>query len=73
MNNCTICKNEIIGYGNNAWPINDGQCCDKCNATHVIAIRLALMSVQHNPQEAKAMLEGEKALIAKLYDRGTAA
>ena len=28
---CSICFEEYRGYGNNAQPINDGQCCDECN------------------------------------------
>ena len=43
---CSICKNPIVpepisGWkkGNNAWPINDGRCCDNCNNI-VVAARL---------------------------------
>ena len=28
---CSICDDECVGFGNNARPINNGQCCDKCN------------------------------------------
>lgn len=28
---CSICGCEMIGYGNNAQPINDGRCCDDCD------------------------------------------
>ena len=31
MNSCSICSEEIEGYGHNAQPINDGRCCDGCN------------------------------------------
>jgi len=31
MNNCSICNEDIEGFGNNAEPINDGRCCDDCN------------------------------------------
>ena len=27
---CSICKEQITGYGHNAEPINNGKCCDKC-------------------------------------------
>jgi len=42
---CSICKKPIekIGNwteGNNAQPINDGRCCDVCDATVVIPQRL---------------------------------
>ena len=33
------CGKEIIGFGNNPWPIKD--CCDECNSTVVIQARLA--------------------------------
>jgi hypothetical protein len=33
---CSICGGPIVGYGNNARPINDGRCCDQCNAERVI-------------------------------------
>jgi hypothetical protein len=48
---CSICKETIEKHvdpkgkvywdqGNNAEPINDGRCCDKCNMTVVIPARL---------------------------------
>jgi len=43
---CSICKKPIpttwYGYseGNNAQPINDGRCCNVCDATVVIPQRL---------------------------------
>ena len=39
---CSVCGNEITGYGNNAEPINSGICCDTCNQ-RVILARLNLM------------------------------
>ena len=39
---CTICKSKYEGYGNNAEPINNGLCCDKCN-TKVINARLNML------------------------------
>ena len=38
MNQCVLCGKEIIGYGHNASPLADGQCCDECN-TLVIKAR----------------------------------
>lgn len=29
---CVICKKEFVGFGNNAYPIAEGRCCDECNA-----------------------------------------
>lgn len=37
---CCICGKEIKGYGNNALPIKDGICCDKCNMSVVIPTRI---------------------------------
>jgi hypothetical protein len=44
---CSICKtpiqpNPISGWagGNNAWPVNDGRCCDECDIEHVIPLRI---------------------------------
>lgn len=30
-NTCSICNEKYEGFGNNAQPINDGECCDACN------------------------------------------
>lgn len=38
-NICSICFLKYTGYGNNAQPINDGYCCNKCNDA-VITARL---------------------------------
>ncbi len=38
---CSICGKEFEGFGNNAEPVNDGICCDKCNTEVVIPRRLA--------------------------------
>lgn len=37
---CSICGKEFVGFGNNAWPINEGRCCDTCNDTIVIPRRI---------------------------------
>tara|TARA_Y100000310_G_C20672167_1_gene810860 strand:- start:1130 stop:1291 length:162 start_codon:yes stop_codon:yes gene_type:complete len=46
---CCICKGEIEnkGYwdkGNNALPVKDGRCCDKCNMTVVLPERFKKVS-----------------------------
>lgn len=39
---CILCGQEVRGYGNNPAPlVDDGQCCDDCNAKRVIPARLA--------------------------------
>jgi hypothetical protein len=42
---CCLCKKEIEKrgswtQGNNALPITDGRCCDKCDVDFVIPIRM---------------------------------
>lgn len=45
---CSICQKEIEvknGWdkGHNAEPVNNGRCCDICNATVVIPARINMM------------------------------
>jgi hypothetical protein len=40
MQQCSICGQNYEGYGNNAQPVNDGRCCDKCNVTIVVPRRI---------------------------------
>lgn len=37
---CCICGNTFNSYSNNAAPIKDGTCCDKCNTQFVVPSRL---------------------------------
>lgn len=37
---CIICGKPYIGYGNNAWPIKTGICCNDCNSNLVIPARI---------------------------------
>lgn len=37
---CSICGKLYTGFGNNARPVNDGRCCDKCNWEVVVPRRL---------------------------------
>lgn len=39
---CSICGKVYTGWGNNAYPINNGRCCDKCN-DYVIYERIKKM------------------------------
>ena len=41
---CSVCGLDYRGFGNNAWPLNDGRCCDVCNALDVIPARIAMMT-----------------------------
>lgn len=40
MKYCSICGKEYEGWGNNARPVNDGECCDECNALIVVPRRI---------------------------------
>ena len=42
---CVICEEPIEGYGNNARPYEEGRCCDVCNVSWVIPMRIRLMRV----------------------------
>ena len=37
---CSICLGKYTGLGNNAAPVNNGLCCDACNAKVVIPARM---------------------------------
>lgn len=42
---CVICDDNIIGYGNNPWPLADeGECCEFCNDVYVIPARLEMLA-----------------------------
>ena len=36
---CVLCKQFYEGFGNNAEPLAEGRCCDKCNEK-VISARI---------------------------------
>ena len=40
MKYCSICGKPFEEKGNNAEPVNNGQCCDMCNFSIVIPRRL---------------------------------
>ena len=40
---CVICQQTYTGFGHNAHPIANGQCCDVCQDTKVLPLRLDLM------------------------------
>ena len=37
---CCLCKEDYGKYGNNALPVMEGSCCNKCNDTKVIPARI---------------------------------
>jgi hypothetical protein len=52
VNTCSICQAPYAGYGNNAYPVNEGRCCDDCNSMTVIPARIRAM-VTINKQRIK--------------------
>ncbi len=43
MKKCSICGKFFDGWGNNAWPISDRICCDRCNLLVVLTKRIQLL------------------------------
>ena len=37
---CCLCGKEFNGWGNNAAPVANGECCDECNSNIVIPARI---------------------------------
>jgi hypothetical protein len=40
---CCICRKTCRGYGNNAQPVREGQCCGRCN---LIVIRARILEMR---------------------------
>ena len=47
---CSICQLPYEEFGNNAEPINDGRCCNFCNNTVVVPVRLRRFQVLREEQ-----------------------
>lgn len=60
---CSICGKEFNGLGNNAEPVNDGICCDKCNQDVVIPRRLADI----NKKEPVDVKKKVKTFLSEFY------
>ena len=56
---CVICGKEYEGYGNNAQPVKDGKCCDKCNQEVVIPARIKKMGIKEEVEDLDAATELE--------------
>lgn len=50
---CAICGKMYKGYGNNAFPIDLGRCCNECNDKFVIPLRVMMI---RNPDKALKIL-----------------
>lgn len=47
---CVICDDQFSGYGNNAEPVKDGKCCDKCNFAVVVKARIEEL-IKNQPKD----------------------
>lgn len=50
---CSICGLSYTHWGNNAYPVNDGRCCDNCNSTVVVPARLNRIIMRNQNKEEK--------------------
>jgi len=41
---CSICNKPFTEWGNRAWPVNDGTCCNACDVKYVTPARIQLMN-----------------------------
>jgi hypothetical protein len=55
MENCSIYREPIRGYGNNAEPLRGGECCDRCNEMFIIPYRLMLLEYAIGRQAAETV------------------
>ena len=52
MAKCVICSRGLNGQGNNAWPVENGLCCNVCNDVVVIPERIrSVFSSHDSPKE----------------------
>lgn len=54
---CSICQKYYDGWGNNAWPVNDGRCCDDCNRIVLVA---RINQIQRRDEDRLAKAEEAK-------------
>ena len=50
---CCLCGRYFKGYGNNAWPVSNGKCCNKCNEEKVLPARLIEMMKLENKNNGR--------------------
>lgn len=71
---CAICGKEIIDFGNNPWPIRtseNARCCDDCNSTFVVTVRIMTMNADIERIEtiANKLNELSEKELRKLFTR----
>jgi hypothetical protein len=50
---CSICQRWFTGYSCNAWPVNEGRCCQECDDDIVIPARMMMMYRNRIKEERK--------------------
>lgn len=51
-NECSICRKPFEGYGNNPAPLPGDSCCDGCNRSYVIPLRLVQIKITRESKSA---------------------
>jgi len=50
---CCICGNVYTGYGNNAEPVMEGRCCNDCNISKVLPVRMMIYNLRPDNYNGK--------------------
>jgi len=51
---CCVCGKEYTGFGNNAEPVMEGRCCDECNRTKVLPLRMMIYNLRPDDYHGRA-------------------
>lgn len=55
---CCLCGETFVGFGNNAYPLAEGRCCDLCN-NKVILERIRFMQISDLAKMAATKVTNE--------------
>jgi hypothetical protein len=53
---CSICFRHFTEFGNSAWPINNGRCCNVCNDNVVIPRQRSVFIAQRAWESRRELL-----------------
>jgi|694.fasta_scaffold27486_11 hypothetical protein len=48
---CCVCHKQVKQFGNNALPIKQGKCCNRCNEMFVIPVRAMIIRTKSDIAE----------------------
>jgi len=68
---CCICECAAEGFGSNALPYKEGDCCNDCNMTFVIPSRIAALKMQEEEEEEKKKKKRNKKKNKKSFKEMT--